>query len=510
LVDVISKIYNQEKFEFKDWKKFSLATNSDKIFAELIKRGYDGTVDIMDLDFAKSATIIFNPKKSFENPEFQNINEAVEYVPMPNPTQDGFYKPGKKSWYSRVMVNGYSYRERVETLIIDHRFGDRDYVLINFKNDGTYELPGGGSEPNMTLEDSAIRECREEVRIEVSGLLYCGQYALTYDRPGDDYYGVINHVFIGKRAQKYEGHIDLEDRDPDMLQNSKWYEVNTIFNKLRPEHKKAIGLYRSRYITTIPRESNMTHNVDGLLTEGTCPKYKRSELPDEAFGIPQERKYPLHTKKNVISAAKLFNHVENKYEKQLAKAIIKRGKQFDVDFSFVGDKNRLKKYLIKAKLVNERTDNMDMSSVMMAEFFGESSENDSKINDKIEPFVKKIEAKGYEVKYSSPGYANTRFDNDRDKNGVINAKMVTTGRIIFARDYHFDETPQGWTWKVMNNGAKALYVKPYTYNPRMGNEETAFKKWQEFYLSNLADWIERLDNCGKDNKENPEDTNFSK
>ena len=72
----------------------------------------------------------------------------------------------------------------------------------------------------------------------------------------------------------------------------------------------------------------------------------RAQLPDEVFGIPQERKYPMPDKRHTISAIKLFNHVEDKYEEQLAKAVIKNMKKYGIDSS-VGDNNRLKKYLPK-------------------------------------------------------------------------------------------------------------------------------------------------------------------
>ena len=72
---------------------------------------------------------------------------------------------------------------------------------------------------------------------------------------------------------------------------------------------------------------------------------KRSELPDSVFGIPQERKYPMPDEKHTRSAIKLFNHVEPKYEEQLAKAIIKNMKKYNIDGSVVGPNNRLRKYL---------------------------------------------------------------------------------------------------------------------------------------------------------------------
>ena len=74
---------------------------------------------------------------------------------------------------------------------------------------------------------------------------------------------------------------------------------------------------------------------------------KRSELPDEVFGIPQERKYPMPDEKHTRSAIKLFNHVGPKKEGALAKAVIKNMKKYNIDGSVVGPNNRLRKYLPK-------------------------------------------------------------------------------------------------------------------------------------------------------------------
>lgn len=79
---------------------------------------------------------------------------------------------------------------------------------------------------------------------------------------------------------------------------------------------------------------------------------KRSELPDEVFGIPQERKYPMPDKKHTESAIKLFNHVDSKYEEQLAKKVIANMKKYDIDPKMIGKNNRLRKYLPK-DMVNE-------------------------------------------------------------------------------------------------------------------------------------------------------------
>lgn len=70
----------------------------------------------------------------------------------------------------------------------------------------------------------------------------------------------------------------------------------------------------------------------------------RSELPDDKFGIPSERKYPLDTEAHVRSAIKFFNYVEDKYEKQLANNILNAMKEFNITDVKVGENNRFKKY----------------------------------------------------------------------------------------------------------------------------------------------------------------------
>lgn len=93
---------------------------------------------------------------------------------------------------------------------------------------------------------------------------------------------------------------------------------------------------------------------------------KRSELPDNVFGIPQERKYPMPDEKHTRSAIKLFNHVEPKYEEQLAKAIIKNMKKYNIDGSVVGPNNRLRKYLPK-DMIKEGVEYIDYTLIKEAQ-----------------------------------------------------------------------------------------------------------------------------------------------
>lgn len=82
-----------------------------------------------------------------------------------------------------------------------------------------------------------------------------------------------------------------------------------------------------------------------LVTESSLTAKKRNNLPDEVFGLPEKRKYPMPDKKHVLSAIKLFNFVDNEDEKELAENIKKKMKEYKIDNSHVGEKNRLKKYL---------------------------------------------------------------------------------------------------------------------------------------------------------------------
>lgn len=268
-------------------------------------------------------------------------------------------------------------------------------------------------------------------------------------------------------------------------------------------------------------KDNFRKSMEDILSESV----KRSELPDNVFGIPEERKYPMTDEKSTRSAMKLFNHCEKKYEEELAKHIIKNIKKYHIDPSFVGSKNRLRKYLLKENLITEGVNTMEdtnhLLDKMMYEFFGDTtpksdadilfekyfseaskSEDIKCVPDKIEPMVKKLENKKYRVKYASPGHSNTIFDNDKNKDGVVTGKLVSTGRIIFERDYHFDGTPDGWQWKRLDNGFRALYVKPFTYSETDGHEKEAFRKWQDSYLASLNKWIESLPMMDSENPRN--------
>lgn len=79
------------------------------------------------------------------------------------------------------------------------------------------------------------------------------------------------------------------------------------------------------------------------LQEKALSSKERNKLDDKEFGIPEERKYPLNDEAHVRAAVKFFNKVEPKYEESLARRIIKRIKELNLNIQ-VGEDNKLSKY----------------------------------------------------------------------------------------------------------------------------------------------------------------------
>ena len=95
------------------------------------------------------------------------------------------------------------------TLVFVFR-GD-EILLINKKRGlgaGKVNGPGGKVDPGETPEQSAVREVREELCIEVSDLEYCGEHRFQFT----DGYSI--HVWV-YRTQTFEGEPEeTEEADP--------------------------------------------------------------------------------------------------------------------------------------------------------------------------------------------------------------------------------------------------------------------------------------------------------
>lgn len=73
---------------------------------------------------------------------------------------------------------------------------------------------------------------------------------------------------------------------------------------------------------------------------------------EHKYGIPELKKFPMPDAAHVRSAIKFFNYVTPAYEKELAKAILKRMKEYGMSFEdfTVGEENRFSKYIPETAL----------------------------------------------------------------------------------------------------------------------------------------------------------------
>lgn len=93
--------------------------------------------------------------------------------------------------------------------------------------------------------------------------------------------------------------------------------------------------------------------INIVFDESDLTAEKRNKLPDSDFGVPSKRAYPLNDENHVRQAIKMFNHCDSKDEKELAEAIIKKMKKYEINDISVSDKNRFSKYYKSPK--NEST-----------------------------------------------------------------------------------------------------------------------------------------------------------
>lgn len=65
---------------------------------------------------------------------------------------------------------------------------------------------------------------------------------------------------------------------------------------------------------------------------------------DMKYGLPEKKKYPMPDRDHVMSAIRFFNYVSPSDEKELARNIVARIKEYGITDINVGEKNRFGKY----------------------------------------------------------------------------------------------------------------------------------------------------------------------
>ena len=74
-------------------------------------------------------------------------------------------------------------------------------------------------------------------------------------------------------------------------------------------------------------------------------KKERDKIPGEQFGLPKERKFPLDSKKHVLSAINLFGHCEESKRKELAHNILGAMDSYGMSRDIIGPKSKINNYI---------------------------------------------------------------------------------------------------------------------------------------------------------------------
>lgn len=116
------------------------------------------------------------------------------------------------------------------------------------------------------------------------------------------------------------------------------------------------------------------------------------------------------------------------------------------------------------------------------------------MEDEIKPIVKKLEDKGYMVKYASPGHHKLRRKEDQEPDGVYHGKLYSDARIMFEEDYKFSDSkcPKYWHWRIVD-GCSYLDITPLTYKEEDGTPNECFAKWKVNYMNALRSFVDDLD-----------------
>lgn len=225
----------------------------------------------------------------------------------------GYYKDG--IWNGLYINKGKIYRDRVECLIIDN-----NQVFLEFKSDGSYRLPGGSTELEVSDEEQVKNECKEEARIVIDTPRYISEYIETNIKPNYlkefDYSGYRTKVYVSNFVSVYKDKIPEELQEKSMVKNGKFYDIDKVFFKLKPVHRDAIKEFR-----------------EDPVTEGKISQEDRDKLKPSDFGIPELRKYPLIDKSHVLMAIRYFDKAPEEYKEELAHNIYSKSKKFKMNIN---------------------------------------------------------------------------------------------------------------------------------------------------------------------------------
>lgn len=163
----------------------------------------------------------------------------------------------------------------------------------------------------------------------------------------------INNLYTSltfERAKAYDVHESNEvDEKPEKLGNNP--QMAQIANYKSKFVKEMTEMLDTMIYKLKTKEEQITEDKEKERIEKylylieSLSSSERAKIPEDKFGIPDSRSYPLDTKKHVHSAVILFGKADKKYQPDLAERIFKAMKEFDISTDIIGKDSQLYQYL---------------------------------------------------------------------------------------------------------------------------------------------------------------------
>lgn len=221
--------------------------------------------------------------------------------------------------------------------------------------------------------------------------------------------------------------------------------------------------YVIRHVKELTKDNHWQQNYG--YGEAAIEETKRSNLPDSAFGIPEDRKFPLDTEQHVKSAIKLFGHAEASKKHSLAHKIKNAASKYGIK---IPETTQVYKYLSEAGIIPDGTDTVifDMGSVLV----GDDTRNCMIRNNKIpNEMIEEI--------YTYIG-------------GLIDSAQTHTMTLEEFREFFKTSKYYIYFDEICKCFVEGLYIYDYTFKMLKNLKERGYKL---FYLSNWERWLYELE-----------------
>lgn len=173
-----------------------------------------------------------------------------------------------------------------------------------------------------------------------------------------------------KELQIYRNRFHLPMNPKDRLHGSAVFlftktltdSIDLMQNPIFVNLRTFISYYLERDVMFYINESHLIpyRDEDNEVLLESLTKKERDSIPENEFGLPEERKFPLDTPEHVKSAIHLFGHCPEDKKHELAKRIMKAAAKNGIE---VDQKSQVYKYAtqhaIEEKPVNEEVESLE-------------------------------------------------------------------------------------------------------------------------------------------------------